>query len=65
MSVQKLNLGLFHMLGGQLLMPDRLLSPLTVSPLLLSEVKHYVQVLVPQMLWFRGHLSLPFRENLL
>ncbi len=65
MSAQKLNQGLSHMLGGQLLMPDRLLSPLTVSLLLLSVVKHYVQVLVHQMGWFLGHLSLPFRANLL
>lgn len=63
MSAQKLNQGLSHMLGAQLLMLDRLLSPLTVSLLLLLVVKHHVQVLVHQMGWFRGHLSLPSREN--
>lgn len=60
MSAQKLNQGLSHMLGAQLLMLDRLL---TVSLLLLLVVKHHVPVLVHQMGWFRGHLSLPSREN--
>lgn len=63
MFARQLNLVQSPMLGDQLLMPGRLLSPLMESLLLLLVVKHCVLVWAHQMGWFQDHLSLPSKAN--